>query len=119
MTAVFSPALAPATRPGYDDPFEFPACRSLLYTGSGTEPGPRACAVSHGETGGTLHGSMVGGTWSTWTDADAARSLADFGPRPAAECTECPRPARAAGLCGPCFTAADRDDNHTDTENIA
>lgn len=109
---------AEPVRRDFEAEYEPPACRSLLYTDNGTEPGPRRCAVTHAETGEVEHGSLVGTAWTSWTDAMAARSLADFGPRPAVECTECPRPTRAAGLCGPCFTARERDDNR-DAESEA
>ncbi len=116
---LFSPARAPKARREFEYEDEFPACRSLLYTDNGSEPGPRACRVNHAETGEVSHGAWVGTVWSSWTDAEAARSLADFGPRPAAGplCTDCGiRPA--AGLCGVCRTAADRDENR-ETESEA
>lgn len=56
-----------------------------------------------------------------WTTADAARSLADFGPRPASGpmCDACDiRPAR--GLCRACFAAEERDENReTESEDAA
>jgi hypothetical protein len=88
-------------RPEFDD-FEPEPCRSLLYTDNGSEPGPRTCRVSHAETGEVLHGSLVGTVWTSWTDAMAALSLVEFGPRPAASCSDCSSPAVTRGLCAAC-----------------
>lgn len=71
--------------------------------------------------GDSRHGAMVEGQLFRWDDADAAVSLAEaLAALPAGPlCTDCGiRPA--AGLCGVCRNAADRDENReTETENAA
>lgn len=110
----WSPGRALKSRPESADPFEFPACRSRLFTDNGTEPGPRVCRVNHGETGEVLHGSWVGTVWSSWSDAVAAQSLADSGPRPVPQCSDCTLPATTRGLCAGCagreLAVDDRED---------
>ena len=117
----WSPAAAPELPSYYRTEDDDPSCRSRLFTGNASEPGPRTCRVNHWETGETLHGAMVGVVPVLWDDAMADRSLVEFGPRPVRQCTECPRPASASGgLCRSCFTAEERVENReTESEDAA
>lgn len=117
----FSPALAPATRPEFDAEPE--PCTSVYWLPPDPERrGPQSLrcpldADHRHDQSDARHGRGL----TRWTSAEAARSLADFGPRPAAGpfCDSCGfRPA--AGLCGVCSHAEQaRDERETESEDAA
>lgn len=114
MSIVFSPALMQPTRPEYADDFEAPLCTSLYWLPP--DPARRGsqslrCPLDADHERDQFDDRHGRGD-TRWTDEQARQNLADFGPRPAAGplCTDCGiRPA--AGLCGVCFAAVERDEN--------
>lgn len=116
----WSPARAPEV-PAECDDFDPPQCTSVYWLPLGH--------VHHGASlrcaldGGHLHDpfdSRHGRGLTRWTTAEAARSLADFGPRPTAQCSDCSSPAATRGLCAACAgRELANDDRETETENVA
>lgn len=110
----FSPGLAPAVRPEYEDDFEPAPCTSVYWLPPGhVHHGASLRCALDAEHRLDPSDSRHGRGLTRWTTAEAARSLADFGPRPAATCFEgCNRPVVAGGRCGSCLAGErERDEN--------
>lgn len=107
----WSVAAAPARRPLYDDdPFDSPACPSRLFPENGMELGRRRCSVNHAEVG-PLHGELVVGEMTWWTDQAAVASEARYRAAVAAlpRCLRCDiRPDVLKGCCPRCAQTESR-----------
>lgn len=110
---LWSPALVPAERPYYRTDDDTAYCTSLLWLDPRSEsPSASLSCTLDADHLHDPYDAHHGCGVTRWTDADAAAALADFGPRPTAGplCTDCGiRPA--AGLCGVCRAAVERDEN--------
>lgn len=109
-------------RPEFDD-FEPEPCTSVYWLPLGhVHHGASLRCALDAEHRLDPSDSRHGRGLTRWTTEQAATALAKFGPRPTAgpQCTECPRPSVAGGLCGVCRNATDRDENReTESEDAA
>jgi hypothetical protein len=90
------------TRPEFDD-FEAAPCTSVYWLPLGhVHHGASLRCALDAEHRLDPSDSRHGRGLTRWTTEQAALSLADFGPRPAAQCSDCTSPAATRGLCAAC-----------------